>query len=58
MSLPLSAENWYKAGEALARTYRTWLARLISRCERPENFPHALQRREDDIKVVVQFSEA
>jgi glucose 1-dehydrogenase len=50
--------HWYKASEALARTDRTWLARLISRCERPENFAHALQRRQDDIKVVVQFSEA
>jgi glucose 1-dehydrogenase len=49
--------HWYKAGEALARADRAWLSRLISRCERPENFDKALQRAPDDIKVVIQFAE-
>jgi threonine dehydrogenase-like Zn-dependent dehydrogenase len=50
--------HWYKGGQALARADREWLARLISRCERPENFTNALKRTPDDIKVVIQFAEA
>jgi len=50
--------HWFKAGEALARADRTWLSRLVTRCERPENFANALQRKPDDIKVIVQFAEA
>jgi len=50
--------HWYKAGQALARADREWLARLISRCERPENFATALNRKPDDIKVLIQFAEA
>jgi threonine dehydrogenase-like Zn-dependent dehydrogenase len=49
--------HWYKAGQALARADRAWLSRLISRCERPESFDKALQRKPDDIKVVIQFAE-
>jgi glucose 1-dehydrogenase len=47
-----------KAGEALARADRSWLARLVTRRERPEDFVRALQRTAEDIKVVVQFAEA
>ena len=50
--------HWFKAGEALARADRTWLSRLVTRCERPENFANALHRKPDDIKVIVQFAEA
>jgi threonine dehydrogenase-like Zn-dependent dehydrogenase len=50
--------HWYKAGQALARTDRAWLAGLITRRERPENFAQALRRKAEDIKVVVQFAEA
>jgi hypothetical protein len=50
--------HWYKASAALTRADRTWLARLITRRERPENFAQALQRRGEDIKVVIQFAEA
>ena len=50
--------HWYKAGVALARADRSWLTRLISRRERPGGFENALKREPDDIKVVVQFSEA
>ena len=50
--------HWFKAGEALARADRTWLSRLVTRCERPENFANALHRNPDDIKVIVQFAEA
>jgi hypothetical protein len=31
---------------------------VITRREKPENFLQALQRKPDDIKVVVQFAEA
>jgi threonine dehydrogenase-like Zn-dependent dehydrogenase len=57
-SVNANKRHWYKAGEALARADHAWLSRLISRCERPENFTKALQRKPDDIKVVIQFAEA
>jgi glucose 1-dehydrogenase len=49
--------HWYKASQALARADRPWLSRIISRSECPENFDKALQRKPEDIKVVVQFAE-
>jgi threonine dehydrogenase-like Zn-dependent dehydrogenase len=57
-SVNANKRHWYKAGEALARADRTWLGRLVTRRERPENFAQALERKPDDIKVVIQFSEA
>ena len=39
------------------RLDRKWLSRLITRYEKPENFKQALERKPDDIKVVIQFSE-
>ena len=57
-SVNANRRHWYKAGEALARADRSWLERLITRRERPEDFADALHRREDDIKVVIQFSAA
>ncbi len=56
-SVNANKRHWYKAGEALARADRGWLARLITRRERPEDFAKALERRSEDIKVVIQFSE-
>ena len=57
-SVNANKRHWYKAGAALARADRCWLGRLITRREVPENFASALQRKADDIKVVVQFAEA
>jgi threonine dehydrogenase-like Zn-dependent dehydrogenase len=57
-SVNANKRHWYKAGESLARADRSWLARLVTRRERPEDFTLALQRKPEDIKVVVQFSEA
>jgi glucose 1-dehydrogenase len=57
-SVNANKRHWYKAGEALSRADRSWLAQLITRGERPENFANALQRKNDDIKVVIQFAEA
>ena len=55
-SVNANKRHWYKAAEALARADRSWLARLITRRDRPENFAQALARNSEDIKVVIQFS--
>jgi threonine dehydrogenase-like Zn-dependent dehydrogenase len=55
-SVNANKRHWYKAGAILARADRKWLAGLITRTERPENFAQALERKPDDIKVVIQFS--
>jgi threonine dehydrogenase-like Zn-dependent dehydrogenase len=57
-SVNANRRHWYKAKESLARADRAWLARLITRCEPPQQFERALARTADDIKVVVQFAEA
>jgi len=57
-SVNANKRHWYKAGEALARADRTWLSRMITRRERPDAFMKALHREPDDIKVIVQFTEA
>jgi threonine dehydrogenase-like Zn-dependent dehydrogenase len=57
-SVNANKRHWYKAAQVLARADRGWLARLISRREPPEAFMRALHRQPDDIKVVIQFSEA
>jgi len=57
-SVNANKRHWYRAGEILARADRTWLSRLITRREKPENFKQALERKPDDIKVVIQFAEA
>ena len=55
-SVNANRRHWYRAGEILARADRAWLARLITRREKPENFMQAFERKPDDIKVVIQFS--
>ena len=56
-SVNANKRHWYKAGEALAAADRKWLAQLITRREKPENFRQALEREPDDIKVIIQFSD-
>ena len=56
-SVNANKRHWYKAGEALARADRAWLAHLVTRRERPKDFARALQRTSEDIKVVIQFAE-
>jgi threonine dehydrogenase-like Zn-dependent dehydrogenase len=56
-SVNANKRHWYRAGQVLARADRKWLGRLISRYEKPENFKQALERKPDDIKVVIQFAE-
>ena len=55
-SVNANKRHWYKAAQVLARADRGWLARPITRRERPEAFMHALLRQPDDIKVVIQFA--
>jgi threonine dehydrogenase-like Zn-dependent dehydrogenase len=57
-SVNANKRHWYKAGQVLARADRAWLARLVTRRERPGDFARALRRTPDDIKVVVQFAQA
>jgi threonine dehydrogenase-like Zn-dependent dehydrogenase len=57
-SVNANKRHWYKAGQALARADRTWLARLVTRTVPPEQFMLAFRREPDDIKVVIQFAQA
>ena len=57
-SVNANKRHWYKAGVALARADASWLSQLVNRREAPESFSRALDRQPDDIKVVVQFSDA
>ncbi len=56
-SVNANKRHWYRAGAALARADRKWLAGLITRQEKPEDFMKALERKPDDIKVVIQFAD-
>ena len=56
-SVNANKRHWYKASQALAQADRAWLSRLITRRVKPEDFQTALDRKPDDIKVVIQFSE-
>ena len=55
-SVNANKRHWYKAAQTLAHADRAWLSKLITRRETPENFMRALDRKPDDIKVVIQFS--
>lgn len=57
-SVIANKRRWYKAGQVLARADHYWLAGLMTRREKPENFAEASHRTADDIKVIVQFAEA
>jgi threonine dehydrogenase-like Zn-dependent dehydrogenase len=56
-SVNANRRHWNQAVDCLARADRSWLARLLSRSEPPQDFARALQREADEIKVVVQFAE-
>jgi glucose 1-dehydrogenase len=57
-SVNANRRHWSLAAEALSRADRSWLARLVTRRERPAGFARALERTDDDVKVVVQFGDA
>jgi threonine dehydrogenase-like Zn-dependent dehydrogenase len=56
-SVNANKRHWYKANQVLVRAERSFLSRLITRCESPDAFQNALRRTPEDIKVVIQFSE-
>jgi len=56
-SVNANKRHWYRAGQTLAKADRTWLAKLITRREKPENFMQAINKQPNDIKVVIQFSD-
>jgi threonine dehydrogenase-like Zn-dependent dehydrogenase len=56
-SVNANKHHWYKVNQRLVPLDRKWLRRLITRIEKPANFKQALERKPDDIKVVIQFSE-
>ena len=56
-SVNANKRHWYKANERLARLDPNWLSRLITRYEKPENYKQALEKKPDDIKVVIRFSD-
>ena|SRR5215510_1656330 len=57
-SVNANRRHWYRAAEALRRADPSWLASLITRREHAENYTKALERRPEDIKVVLQFADA
>ena len=54
-SVNANKRHWYRAGQNLAHSDRSWLSRLITRREKPENFQQALDtttgRRQSDHSV-------
>ena len=55
--MPKAPPGQLEVGAILARADRKWLAGLLTRRERPENFQQALDRKPDDVKVVIQFAD-
>ena len=55
-SVNANKRHWYKAAQAMVQADPTWLSRLITRREEPDSFKQALERKPDDIKVIIQFS--
>jgi threonine dehydrogenase-like Zn-dependent dehydrogenase len=47
--------HWERAEKALLNADRGWLSRLISRKEKLSNWQQALERRPNDIKVVIEL---
>lgn len=56
-SVNANKRHWFKASQALSRADRGWLRELVTRRECPENFACALERKPQDIKVVIEFAE-
>ena len=48
--------HYDQAADALSRAAPDWLARLITRRVSPEEWPAALEKQADDIRVVVDMT--
>jgi len=57
-SVNANKRHYYRAAQVLARADRSWLAQLVTRRVRPDAFAQALEREQDDIKVVIEFADA
>jgi threonine dehydrogenase-like Zn-dependent dehydrogenase len=55
-SVNANKRHWFKGSEVLARADRTWLAQLITGRVGLENFAKGLERRSNDIKVILEFA--
>ncbi|MGH9210206.1 MAG: glucose 1-dehydrogenase [Acidimicrobiales bacterium] len=56
-SVNANAHHYHAAVEALARADRGWLAQLVTRRVSLSDWPSALQRHDQDIKVVVDLDQ-
>jgi threonine dehydrogenase-like Zn-dependent dehydrogenase len=55
-SVNANRQHYHEAADALARADRNWLAGLISRRVPLPRWREAFERRDNDIKVVVDFT--
>ncbi|MGH9638788.1 MAG: theronine dehydrogenase, partial [Bryobacteraceae bacterium] len=55
-SVNANRKHWQMAAEALAKADKKWLSRLVSRREALPDWKQALERKPDDIKVVIEFA--
>jgi glucose 1-dehydrogenase len=55
-SVNANRRHWELAADALAQADRDWLERLITRRVPLDRFEEALERRRDDVKVVLELS--
>jgi len=55
-SVNANRRHYQDAADALAKADKTWLARLITRRVPLERWREAFERRDDDVKVVVDFA--
>lgn len=57
-SVNANRRHYEAAADALARANHDWLARLVSRRVPLAQWPSALERRDDDVKVVIEVAPA
>jgi hypothetical protein len=57
-SVNAARSHYEAAAEVLARADPEWLGRLISRRVPAERWPEVLERRPDDVKVILEMDAA
>jgi threonine dehydrogenase-like Zn-dependent dehydrogenase len=55
-SVNANRRHYYRAAKVLAKADRSWLEQLVTRRVDPNDFGLALDRAQDDIKVVMDFA--
>jgi threonine dehydrogenase-like Zn-dependent dehydrogenase len=56
-SVNANRRHWQQAADALAGADRRWLERLVTRRVPVDRWAEALERRDDDVKAVIEFEE-